>query len=60
MPRTKPAPDPVERLDGLVRAATPADGSAPLPPVIDIGNLVVAHWTALQAALSSALQPSGN
>lgn len=41
----------VERLDDLLVAAMPKDGSAPLGPVFDAGNYLMAVWPTMRAKL---------
>lgn len=43
----------VAEIDELMEAANPSDGSAPLEPVLKLGNLLNAKWPTIRKALVS-------
>lgn len=40
--------DRISEIDKLVELATPPDNSAPIQPIMDIGNYIVANWSYLK------------
>lgn len=49
-------PTPIEKiiaeLDELMEEANPKDGSAPLGPIVQIGNLINNKWPTIRKALT--------
>jgi hypothetical protein len=44
----------IARIDELMEAANPPDGSAPLGPIVQIGNLINDKWPTIRKALQKA------
>jgi hypothetical protein len=41
----------VDEIDELMEAANPKNGSAPLGPIVQLGNLINNKWPTIRAAL---------
>jgi hypothetical protein len=45
-----------QKINALVRAAQPKDGSAPIEPVLELGNLVIEQINLIDYALTAYRQ----